>query len=120
MQETSAAFVTMKSRKDQATCAGGLMSHNEGLWQTSPAPSPNEILWHNVQWREWERGIRSLLSWGVLATLIICFLPIVTILQQLIALDQYAERPGAEGAWARWILDLPFVGGAPPAQGCQR
>jgi hypothetical protein len=63
-----------------------------------------------MQWRGWERGLRRLLGWGILVTLMITFLPIVTLLQQLIALDQYAEQ-GQD--WAKAVLNIPFIGGAP-------
>ena len=112
MQETSAAFVTLHQRQLQSTVAIGMMSYDESLWQTQPAPSPNEIIWHNVQWRGWERGLRGILGWGVLVTLIICFVPIVTFLQQLVALDAYAQKPGVLGKIAKAIIDIPFVGGA--------
>jgi hypothetical protein len=111
-QETSAAFVTMDSRHNQATVSLGMMSYNEGLWETAAAPSPNEIIWYNVQWRAWERGVRSIISWGVLVTLIFCFVPIVTVLTMITALDTFAK--GSNGAWAKFILDLPFLGRAPP------
>jgi hypothetical protein len=67
-----------------------------------------------MQWRGWERGVRGILGWGVLAVLVLCFLPIVTLLQQLIALDQYATRKDALGKVAKGILNIPFIGGAQP------
>lgn len=66
-----------------------------------------------MQWRGWERGLRGLLNWGVLITLILCFLPIVTLLQQLINLEQYAARKDTLGKIAKGILDVPLIGGTP-------
>jgi Cytosolic domain of 10TM putative phosphate transporter len=51
VQETSAAFVTLHQRQLQSVVAIGLMSYNENLWKTSPAPSPEEVIWRNVQAR---------------------------------------------------------------------
>jgi hypothetical protein len=71
---------------------------------------PEQVIWKNVAWRGWERGVRSLLAWGILVTIIIFMLPIIAILQQLINLEGYSKKPGNEGYWARWVLRLPFIG----------
>ena len=43
--------MTLHQRQLQSTVAIGMVSYNEGLWQTAPAPSPEEIIWRNVQVR---------------------------------------------------------------------
>ena len=65
-----------------------------------------------VQWRGWERGLRALLGWGILVCIIIFFLPLVTLLQQVINLDQLASQGGV--SWAASISNVPFIGRAHP------
>lgn len=65
-EETSAAFVTVRQRQLQSTVTAGLMSYDAGLWRTRAAPSPAEIIWHNVQARPEPRcaALRSPQSGG--------------------------------------------------------
>jgi hypothetical protein len=93
----------------QSSVSMGMMSYNEGYWKTSPAPAPAEILWNNVQLRSWERGIRYLLNWGIVFTLIICFVPIVAFVQTLVNLEKLQTTKGL--GWIKNLLDLPFIGG---------
>jgi hypothetical protein len=109
VQETSAAFVTMSSRQMQSSVAMGMLSYNEGYWKTSPAPAPAEIIWNNVQLRGWERGIRQLMSWGLVVALIIFFVPIVAFVQTLVNLEKLQNAKGF--GWIGTLLDLPFIGG---------
>ena len=109
MQETWAAFVTMTKRVDQTAGASGLLSFREDLWIVDKAPEPTEVIWKNVAYRGWERGVRSLLSWGIFITLIVFMLPIITLITQIVNIESYSLRDGAAGAWARWILAIPVV-----------
>ena len=109
MQETSAAFVTTRTRLTQSVATTGLMSFNEDLWTTKVAPAPNDVIWSNLALRGWERSIRNVISWVLFVVLIIMFFPIVALLQQIINLQSYAK----DGNWAQTILDLPVAGRAP-------
>jgi hypothetical protein len=113
VQETCAAFVTLTTRRDQATVATGMLSYREDLWVCDAAPEPTEVLWNNVSWRGWERGIRGLLAWGIFITLIVFMIPIITAITQLFNISAYAQKEGAAGAWARWILSIPVIDSAP-------
>lgn len=114
MQETSAAFVTMTSRVDQTAVASGMLSYREDLWVVDKAPEPTEVIWRNVAFRGWERSLRSLLSWGIFSCLVVFMLPIITFITQLVNIQAYAKKEGASGAWARWILNIPFLSRAIP------
>ena len=109
MQETSAAFVTTRTRLTQSVATTGLMSFNEDLWTTKVAPAPNDVIWSNLALRGWERSIRNVISWVLFVVLIIMFFPIVALLQQIINLQSYAK----DGNWAQTILNLPVAGRAP-------
>lgn len=91
------------------------MSVHSRLWRTHAAPDPCDVMWHNAQWRSWERGLRAVLGWGLFAALILCFVPVVAFVQSLINLETYAQRPGNKGAWARALLGAPVIGSALPS-----
>jgi hypothetical protein len=107
-QDSSAAFVTARTRLTQSVATTGLMSFNEGLWNASVAPAPNDVLWQNLARRGWERSLRNTLGWAIFVTIIIMFVPVVALLQQVINLQGYAK----DGNWAQTILDLPVAGRA--------
>ena len=88
------------------------MSVHSGLWRTSPAPDPCDILWKNVTLRGWERTVRGVLGWLAFLALVVLFVPVVTFVQSLINLQTYAQRPGGDGAWARAILQAEVIGSA--------
>lgn len=106
MQDTCSAFVTMSSRQLQSQVAMGMVSYHEGYWATTTAPSPGEIIWPNVQYRGWERRVREMVSWGVLVTLVLCFIPIVGVVQSLVNLEQMG------GEVTKTIVNIPFLGRA--------
>lgn len=109
MQETSAAFVQLRSRQDQTALATGLLSYREDLWKASAAPDPAEIIWGSVSWRGWERSLRSMLVWGIFMGMLILMLPIIALIQQIVNLEGYAKQDGTVGDIAQGILDLPVV-----------
>lgn len=112
MQDTSAAFVTLTSRKMQTVLAASELSRNARYWRTSPAPDPCDIIWANVSRRVWERVVRQIAGWAIFAALVVSFVPVVAFVQSLINLEAYAAKE--HGAWARWLLDAPVLSCAPP------
>lgn len=108
-EETSAAFVQLRSRQDQTALATGLLSYREDLWKASAAPDPAEIIWGSVSWRGWERSLRSMLVWGIFMGMLILMLPIIALIQQIVNLEGYAKQDGTVGDIAQGILDLPVV-----------
>ena len=112
MQDTSAAFVTLRARQLRSIVASSRMSVHSRLWRTHAAPDPCDVLWRNAQWRSWERGLRGVLGWTLFAALVLLFVPVVAFVQSLINLETYAQRPGGKGAWARDLLAAPVIGSA--------
>jgi hypothetical protein len=108
MQETSAAFVTLRSRLTQSVCTTGMLSYDEDLWQTHPAPTPGDIIWKHVPYRGWERTLRQVLLWGAFILLLFIYMPIVLAVQSVINLEAYRSKVKAVGT----LLDLPVIGGA--------
>jgi hypothetical protein len=106
MQESSAAFVTMRSRLTQSVCTSGLLSYDEDLWQTHPAPSPGDIIWKHVPYRGWERSLRQVLVWGAFILLLFIYMPIVLAVQSVINLQAYQKVKAVDT-----LLKLPFIGG---------
>lgn len=109
VQETCAAFVQLRTRRDQTAVATGMLSYREDLWNATAAPDPAEIIWGSVSWRGWERSLRSLISWSIFIAMLILMLPIIAIIQQIVNLEGYAKQDGTVGDIAQGILDLPVV-----------
>ena len=105
MQESAAAFVTVRNRLTQSVSTTGLMSYDEDYWVAHQAPPPNDIIWGNVKARGWERTVRGLLSWAAFGLMIFFFIPVVAAIQQLINLEGFRE----DSSVVDWILDLSLI-----------
>lgn len=112
MQESSAAFVTLRSRLTQSVASSGMLSYNEDLWKTQPAPAPSDLIWRHIAFRNWERSLRGWLEWGAFVGLLFIYMPIVLAVQSVINLNAYREDVPVIGD----ILDLPVIGGARSAR----
>ncbi|CAG9465486.1 unnamed protein product [Pedinophyceae sp. YPF-701] len=88
-KEAPAAFVTFNKRWAAAVAADGMVHPDLRNWTTDPAPEPEDVYWHALRLRGWERFLRSCLVNGTIALAIIFFSIPVGFIQALLAVERW-------------------------------
>ncbi|GMH37685.1 hypothetical protein BSKO_05558 [Bryopsis sp. KO-2023] len=98
------AFVTFRTRHAQVVSATSLHHHDKTAWRIVAAPSPGEVVWKNLKWRNWERNSRRILLWLAFGAMVLWFLIPIAAIQALIEIDTLDETPVIKD-----IVGVPFV-----------
>ncbi|KAK9811621.1 hypothetical protein WJX72_007134 [[Myrmecia] bisecta] len=98
------AFVTFKTRRAQVVAVTSQMHHDVSAWDVDAAPAPEEIVWRNLGWREWERKLRNTIIWVAFAALAIFYVVPVAALQAIIQVDKLESVPGI-----KQLASLPLI-----------
>ncbi|KAL4853137.1 CSC1-like protein [Chlorella vulgaris] len=85
-----AAFVTFRRRTSQVVAARTLMSEDLSAWRCQAAPRAEEIVWHSLGFRIWERSARSLAMYAAYIAMAAFFMIPVAAVQGLLSLNSFA------------------------------
>lgn len=87
---TASAFVTFKRRWTQVVATTALHSRDEEVWVTRAAPAADELLWHKLSMRLWERKARFAAVWAACIIGLLFFTIPVSALQAILQI-KYLE-----------------------------
>ncbi|WIA40901.1 hypothetical protein OEZ86_004562 [Tetradesmus obliquus] len=99
-----AAVVTFRRQLVATLAAASLHSYDEAAWDISPAPAPQEVLWHAVGLRSWEVSLRQLALWVAFWLLVVFYAPVVALIQAPVNMDNLMKIP-----FLKNLLELQFV-----------